>query len=119
MNRWLLGMVVGMFACAAGFLAVIRHLTPPPVERVLEETADAAPASPQILEPVILTQVVDTADIDSLLDPTEKPITGEPFDADEKPLQVETPGPMTGPNWIPPAIEYMPRPEPPLVYPPH
>ncbi len=101
MNRWLLGVVVGMFACAAGFLAVIRHLTPPPVERVLEETDDVAPTSPQIPEPVILTQVVDTADIDSLLDPTEKPITGEPFDADGIPTPVSIPTTPFPPARIP------------------
>jgi hypothetical protein len=106
MNRWLIGVVVGMFACAAGFLAVTQHLTPPPVERAIEEATARVASSPQVPEPVILSQVVDTADIDPLLDPPEKPITGLPFDVDATPPT--TPTETAVPDRIPPAVEEVP-----------
>lgn len=110
MNRWLVGVVVGMIACAAGFLLVIDHLTPPPVcvDSALETETEVEPTTPEIPAPVVLAEVIETADIDPLLDPPEKPITGVPFDEDNKPRTSAMPPTPPIPTRIPPAVEEVP-----------
>jgi hypothetical protein len=114
MNRWLVGFIVGMFACAAGFLAVTRHFVsqhqPQPTEDAVESTAATAPSPPEPPEPIVLAQVIDTADIDPLLDPPEKPITGVPFELDARTTPNSAPMPTQDvPARIPPAIEDLPN----------
>jgi hypothetical protein len=107
-----MGVIVGIFACVAGFLLVTQQFTPqnlipPPLESVEESSATTATTPPELPPPVVLAKVVETADIDPLLDPPEKPITGAPFDADVLP----DPSPVQAepvPDRIPPAVEDLP-----------
>jgi hypothetical protein len=60
----------------------------------------APPAKPAA--PVVLPNVVEVADLDPLLDPPEKPVTGAPFDAEPATAPVST---STAPERIPPAVD--------------
>jgi hypothetical protein len=61
--------------------------------------AVAPPATPPA--PVVLANVVEVADLDPLLDPPAKTVTGVPFDADPV-VPVSAP---TAPDRIPPAVD--------------
>jgi hypothetical protein len=111
MNRWLMGVAVGFIACAAGFLIATRslapQLTPPAIVDAVESTTTES-ALPEPPAPVVLAKVVDTSDIDPLLDPLEKPVTGVPFDADVLPDPSPAPT-VPAPERIPPAVEDLPK----------
>jgi hypothetical protein len=109
MNRWLMGGIVAVLASLTGFLIASRHQTPQLNESAIEPSTVAAPISPKPPEPVILAQVVETADIDPLLDPPAKAITGVPFDADVTLKQGTSPTESAIPERIPPAVEEQPK----------
>jgi hypothetical protein len=99
MRTWVLGALVGACVGVTIYLVLKKPLPKP----VAEQTSSAAVATlPAPVEPVVLAQVVDVADIDHLLDPPARAETGVPFDT-EPATQPVTPPPTTG--RIPPAVD--------------
>jgi hypothetical protein len=102
MNRWVIGSLVGIVGGVGAYLlATQRESTS--VENALGPPAIAAPKTVAKPEPVVLPRVIETADIDPLLDPSAKPVTGVPFDEDTTPVPGIGPTQTTIPDRIPPA----------------
>jgi hypothetical protein len=82
MKRW---MVCGFVAVGltGGVAWMFNHEnTPAAPANGSQTTTIATPSEPAPRQAVVLTQVVETSDLAPLLDPSEKPIAGEPFEAD-------------------------------------
>ncbi|HEV3440568.1 MAG TPA: LPS assembly lipoprotein LptE [Gemmata sp.] len=106
MNRWLIGGLVGVWAGVGAYLMVSQKETPQSLGNVLEPpTVVAPPPSPPA--PIVLSQVIETTDLDPLLDPPAKPLTGMPFDVDAMSTPVSTPT-VPAPDRIPPAADDLP-----------
>ena len=97
------GMIAGLLIACIGFgmhLISQKQPDPTPVATLDSPAAPAAPASPS--SPAVLGQVIEVTDIDPLLDPPAKPITGTPFDTDPEAVRVSAP---SAPDRIPPAVD--------------
>jgi hypothetical protein len=95
MKHWTIGSLVG--ACIGVSLYLVATQKPAPAP-VIHQEAAATPTTPQSL-PIVLTQVVEVTDIDSLLDPPARPVTGLPFDSEPTTPVSASPAPER----IPPA----------------
>lgn len=100
MNRWLIASLMGVFTALGAYLFVSLRQMPPESEMVLEPPAEISTTPPRLPAPVILAQVVETTDIDPLLDPPSRPIAGLPFD--------DEPIPATGTEPARPAPDSIP-----------
>jgi len=108
MNRWLMGGLVGVCAGFGAYLMVSQTETPQPLGNVLEPpTVVAPPPSPPA--PIVLSQVIETTDLDPLLDPPAKPLTGAPFDTETVSTPLSVPAAPPVPDRIPPAVEDLPK----------
>jgi hypothetical protein len=102
MKHWMLGgvAVVGV-GVAVYFATTWTEPVPVPVHPPPPPVVAAPPSVPPA--PVVLAEVIDVANIDPLLDPPARPVTGAPFDAD--PAVVPARATTTVPIFIPPARE--------------
>jgi len=107
MNRWLMGGLVGVCVGAGAYLMVSQQETPQPLGNVLEPPTIVAPPASPPPAPIVLSQVIETTDLDPLLDPPAKPLTGVPFDVDATATPVSTPT-VPAPDRIPPAADDLP-----------
>lgn len=108
MKRWVIAALVCVL-CGAGAYLVISKKEMPPTDNVLETPTVAASPSPIPSAPVVLAQVVEVTDLDSLLDPPAKPLTGPLFDPDETTAPKPAPAAPPVPDRIPPANEDEPE----------
>lgn len=102
MKNWVIGGLVA--ACAGvGIYLVTKADAPTPVSAPQPEPAKVA--APPLAIPrtaVVLTEVVEVANLDPLLDPPAKLPTGVPFDAEPVTVPVAV-APV--PTLIPPAVD--------------
>ena len=99
MKHRTIGALIGACLGVSIYLVATQKPAPAPV---VHQEAIAMPVTPpaQAL-PVVLPEVVEVTDIDALLDPPAKTVTGVPFDSDPvTPVSVPT-----APERIPPAID--------------
>jgi hypothetical protein len=93
--------IVGLLVACIGvwiYLALTKQPAPAPV---VIETPPPAPPTPAVPPaPVALAEVVEVIDIDPLLDPPARPVTGAPFDIEPEAVPVST-----APARIPPAVD--------------
>ena len=97
------GIIAGLLMACLGFglfLASREQLTPAPVISPETHTATQAPIDPA--PPVELGRVVEVTDIDPLLDPPARPVTGALFDPEPEAVRVSVP---TAPDRIPTAVD--------------
>ena len=99
MKSWIIGGLVGACLGVGAYLALTKK-SAPPVEPPPAPAVAAAPAPPAT--PVVLVNVVEVADLDPLLDPPAKPVTGVPFDGEAVTIPVSAPA---APERIPPAVD--------------
>ena len=102
MKNWVIGGLCA--ACAGvGIYLVARKDAPAPVSAPQPEAPRVAAAEPTVPRAaVVLTEVVEVANLDPLLDPPAKLPTGVPFDAEPVTVPVTT-SPV--PTLIPPAVD--------------
>jgi len=105
MKPWMMGGLVAVFVGIGAYLMVTQKETPPFAENILQPPSIASSISPNPPAPIVLAQVVEVTDLDSLLDPPEKTPTGAPFDADATFTPVSAPNAPAVPDRIPPAVE--------------
>ncbi len=101
MKQWLIGAIVGGVLGVGAYLALSKKEPEPqaPEPAPSEKHAGLAPAL--LPASIVLAEVVDVADLDSLLDPSVKPAGGVPFDP-EPPVLVSV---SSAPPSIPPAVD--------------
>ena len=94
-------MAISVATTLLGYAAVhfVFFANPKPAPEAAQPAAVAAPA-----EPVVLAQVVDVTDLNSLLDPAPAAAAGVPFDAAE-PLEPVRAAPGLAPAPIPPSAD--------------
>jgi hypothetical protein len=101
MKNWVIGGLVA--ACAGiGIYLVTKTDAPAPMSAPQPEAPRVATTAPTIPNAAVLTEVVEVANLDPLLDPPAKLPTGVPFDAEPVTVPV-TATPV--PAMIPPAID--------------
>jgi hypothetical protein len=101
MKSWIVGALVG--ACVGVVLyLVLSQKAAPSQESRYEPPAPPPPAPAAPVAPVVLADVVEVTDIDHLLDPPAKPLSGVPFDGAPTTEPVSIPA---GPKRIPPAAD--------------
>jgi hypothetical protein len=100
MKSWIVGALVG--ACVGVVLYLVLSQKPAPSQESRRDRP--APALPAPVAPVapVVTEVVEVTDIDHLLDPPAKPLSGVPFDGAPPTVPVSIPA---GPERIPPAAD--------------
>jgi hypothetical protein len=102
MKHWIaVGLAVACAGVGVGLWLAPGEAGKPAKGPAPAPVAVAPPAAPKT--PVVLTEVIDVADLDPLLDPREPAATGEPFDADP-PAAVPVSAPVA-PERIPPAAD--------------
>ena len=100
MKSWIVGALVG--ACVGVVLYLVLSQKPVPPQESRHKPVAPAPSAPAVPPaPVLLADVVEVTEIDHLLDPPAKPVSGEPFDG-TTPVPPSVP---TGPERIPPAAD--------------
>src|SRR5262245_24778838 len=101
MNRWTLGGVVAVCVAFGVYFVVAKRepAAPPAGQPVVAARPPVPPAAPPA--PVVLAEVIDVANIDPLLDPPARPVTGAPFDADPPAAPLAAPASI----FIPPAVD--------------
>lgn len=104
MNRWLLGALVGIIAGFGAYLLVSKKDAPTAAGVALEPPTALQP-NPMAPEPVLLAQVIETTDLEPLLDPPAKELKGEPFETESGASPVSLPATQPPPDRIPPAVE--------------
>ena len=96
-------MIGGLTGACIGvsiYLAMVKKDVSAPAKQPEAPAVTAATAWPPA--PVVLPNVIEVTDLDSLLDPPAKPVTGVPFDADAASVPVSVPA---APDRIPPAVD--------------
>lgn len=104
MMRWVLGIMVALCA-GLGAFHLFKRDTGPCTDCVRDRPVEPTAQVPALTEPpATLARIVDVTDLSALLDPTEKPQTGVPFENEPAPpiTASSTPAP---PARIPPASE--------------
>ena len=99
MKHRTIGALIGACVGVSIYLVATQKPAPAPVVHQEANATPVAPPAPAM--PVVLQQVVEVTDIDPLLDPPAKSVTGAPFDSDPV-TPVSAPA---APERIPPAID--------------
>ena len=101
MKTWIVGALVGACVGVVLYLVLFQKAAPSQESRH-EPPAPPPPAPAAPVAPVVLADVVEVTDIDHLLDPPAKPVTGVPFDGPPTTVPVSIPA---EPERIPPAAD--------------
>ena len=105
MKRWLSGALVGIFAGFGAYLLVSKKEIALPAVETSKPTTNTAQAPAMFSEPAILARVIETTDLEPLLDPPAKEVTGVPFEPETGATPIFQPSSPAAQDRIPPAVE--------------
>ncbi len=100
MKNWTIGALAGACVGVSIYLVMTAKPVPAPVATPEPPVAPATPPAPP--PPVVLARVIEVTDLDPLLDPPARPVTGVPFDAGPATVPVSA---SAAPARIPPAVD--------------
>ena len=102
MKRWMSGGIVWAVVGLVAYLGMTMTQAPAPTPQAKSPAVATVPTPPAQKIPVTLIDVVDVTDIDPLLDPSEKPISGVPFEAEPPTVPITS---VATPQQIPLAVD--------------